>query len=62
MTVFGLGSDMGLKQIKSCQVALWYLRKLFVPFGLPKMIVVDTDELFMKFPTRFPRDLTYTGT
>ena len=46
MKVFGLGSTSGLKQITSDQVALWGFGNFVVPFGLPKMIVVDADELF----------------
>ena len=43
MTVFGLGSAIFLKEIKSDQAARWGFGNFFVPFGLPKMIVVDAN-------------------
>ena len=48
MTVFGIGAATGLKEITSYQAALWDLGKLFVPFGLLKMIVVDADGFFLE--------------
>ena len=46
MTRFGIGSSIGMKKITSDQAARWYFVNLFVPFGLPKMIVVDADGFF----------------
>ena len=46
ITVFGLVSASGLNQIKSHQVARWAFVKLFVPFRIPKIIVMDTDRFF----------------
>ena len=46
MTVFGIGSASGMKEITSDQVARCYFEKFFVPFKPQKMIVVDTDECF----------------
>ena len=46
MKGLGIGSTSGLKQITLDQVALWNFGDFFVPFGFPKMIVVDADELF----------------
>ena len=46
MTGFGLVSSTGLKEIKSYQAARWHFGNFFVPFGIPKMIVVDADVRF----------------
>ena len=46
MTEFGLGAATGLKEITSDQAARWDFGKFFVPFGLPRMIIVDADGLF----------------
>ena len=46
MTVFGICVDSGINKITSDQVARWSFGNLFVPFRLPKMIVVEADGLF----------------
>ena len=46
MKVFGLGAAIGLKKITSDQAAQWDFGKKCVPFGLPKINVVDADGLF----------------
>ena len=43
MTGFWLGSASGLKEIISDQVAHWSFGNVFVPSGITKIIVVDTD-------------------
>ena len=35
-----------MKKIKSYQVAIWDFGNFFVPFGIPKIIVVDADGIF----------------
>ena len=45
--VFGLGSDSGLKEITSYQIVSWDFGICFVPFGFPKIIVVDADGMFL---------------
>ena len=47
MTGFGLGVASGMKEITSNQAARWDFGNFFVPFGLPKIIVVDADGLFL---------------
>ena len=46
MTAFGLGAANGLKEIKSDQASRWDFGNFFVPFGLPKMIVVNASGRF----------------
>ena len=46
MTGFGIGVANGMKKITSDQAAKWAFENSFVPFGLPKIIVVDADGLF----------------
>ena len=46
MTGFRIGSAIGLKEITSDQAARWDFVNFFVPFGLTKFIVVDSDGLF----------------
>ena len=46
MTGFGIGADIGSKEITSDQTARWACGNLFVPFGIPKIIVVGTDGFF----------------
>ena len=46
ITAFGLEADTGMKEVTSEQAARWDFGDLFVPFGIPKMIVVDADGLF----------------
>ena len=46
MTGFWLGLAIWLKEIISYQAAQWSFVNFFVPFGLPKMIVVDADGFF----------------
>ena len=46
MTGFEIGVASELKEITPEQVVRWDFGNLFVPFGLPKMIVVDADEMF----------------
>ena len=41
-----LGSSSELKDIKSDQVAIRDFGNFIVPFGIPKMIFVDADEMF----------------
>ena len=54
MTGFGLVSAGVKKEITSDQVALWDFEKFIVPFGIPKMIVVDVDGLFLECSRRLP--------
>ena len=46
MTGSGLRAATELKEITSDQAARWDFGNFFVPFGIPKMIVVDADGLF----------------
>ena len=46
MTGFGIGKSIVLNKITSYQVSRWSFENLFVPFGIPKMIVVDSDGFF----------------
>ena len=46
MIEFCIGAASGPKEIISDQVIRWDFGEFFVPFELPKMIVVDTDGLF----------------
>ena len=46
MSAVGIGASIILKSITSDQIAQWAFGKCFVPFRLPKMIVVDADGLF----------------
>ena len=63
VTVFRIGASTGLKEITSCQAARWGFGNFFVPFGLPKMIIVDLDGLFFwNVQEDFPTDLTNTST
>ena len=55
MTGFEIGASIDLKEITSDQATRWDFGKLFVPFGIPKMIVVDADGLFLKFSRRLSR-------
>ena len=48
MAGFGLGASIGMKEIISDQAARWSFGNFFVTFGLPKIIVVDSDGLFSK--------------
>ena len=43
---FGLVSASVMKEITSKQVIQWAFVTLFSPFGLPRMIVVDSDGIF----------------
>ena len=47
MTGFGLAAATGMKEVTSDQAAQWSFRNFFVPFGLPKFIVVDADGIFL---------------
>ena len=55
MTVFGIVSVSVLKEIKSDKVARCSFGNFFVPFGIPKIMVVDSDGLFLEFPGRISR-------
>ena len=57
MMVLGIGSETGLKEISSYQAARWSFGNLFVPFGLPKMIVVDVDGIFLEISTKISKRL-----
>ena len=46
MTVFGIVEAIGMKEIIPDQAVRWAFGNLFVPFGIPKMIVVDADGIF----------------
>ena len=46
MKGFGIAAATGMKEITSDQAARWDFGNFFVPFGIPKMIVVDADGLF----------------
>ena len=52
MTGFGLGPASGMGEITSDQVAKWDFGSFFVPFGLSKSIVVDSDGLFSGMPKK----------
>ena len=41
MKIFGIGVAIVLKEITTEKVAQWAFINFFVPFGIPKMIVVD---------------------
>ena len=41
-----LGASIGLKGNTSNQAARWAFGNFFVPFGIPKIIVVDADGIF----------------
>ena len=55
MTGFGLAAATGMKEITSDQNTIWAFGNLSVPFGLPKMIAVDADGLFLEFLIRLPK-------
>ena len=46
MTGFGIAADTRMKECISDQAARWAFGNLFVPFGVPKIIVVDADGIF----------------
>ena len=46
MKGFGIGAATGLKKITSDQAAQWAFGNFLVPFGIPKIIVVNADGLF----------------
>ena len=48
MTGFGLGESSGSKEITPKQVARWDFGNFFVPFRIPKIIVVDADGFFLE--------------
>ena len=48
MKGFGIGAATVLKEITPYQAAQWAFGKFFVTFGIPKMIFVDADALFLK--------------
>ena len=59
MTGFGIGAATGMKEITSDQAARWDFGNFFVPFGLPKTIVVDADGFFAgTFKKTFQKTLT----
>ena len=53
--LFGLGSAIGMKEITSDQAARRAFGNFFVPFGLPEMIVVDADRLFLEFSRKLSK-------
>ena len=55
MTVFGIGSTIVFKEITSDHFSQWYFGSFFVPFGIPKIVVVDADGLFLGFPRKLSR-------
>ena len=46
MIVFGIGADSVRKVFKLDQFTRWYFGKSFVPFGLPKIVVVNAYGIF----------------
>ena len=62
MTGFGLAAATGMKEVTSDQATQWDFGNFFVPFGIPKIIVVNADELFWNVQEDFPRDLTNPST
>ena len=46
MTGFGIVVFIIMREITSYKVALWYFGNIFIPFGIPKMIVVDKNVSF----------------
>ena len=48
MTGFGIVSAIRLEEITSDQAPRWAFGNFFVPFGIPKIIVVDADGLFLE--------------
>ena len=55
MTLFGLVAATGLKEITSYQATRWRFGNFFISFGLPKIIVVDTDGHFLEFSGRLSK-------
>ena len=55
MTGFGIGEDIVMKEIAPDQVAWWDFGNFFFSFGLPKIIVVDADGLFLEFSRRLSK-------
>ena len=47
ITVFWISAATGMKEITSDQTARWAFGNFFVLFGLPKIIVVDSDGIFL---------------
>ena len=52
MKWFGLVSYSGLRDITSEQVAQWHLGNLFIPFRIPKMIIVNAGGHFSRIPKK----------
>ena len=46
MTGFEIEAATVMREITSDQAARWDFGNFFVPFGIPKIIVVDADGLF----------------
>ena len=46
MKGFGIGAYIEIKKITSDQIARWSFETLFLPFGISKIISVDTDVFF----------------
>ena len=46
MTVLGVVSAIGMKDITSYQVAQWPFGNIFFPFGFPKIIDLDAYGIF----------------
>ena len=55
MIGFGISAATGMKEITSDQAVRWAFGNFFVPFGLPKMIVVDADGLFLECSRRLSK-------
>ena len=55
MKVFGIGEYSRIKEIASYQVEEWACGIIFGLFGLPKMIVVDADGLFLECTRRLSK-------
>ena len=47
MTVFDIGAATKLSENTLDQVAWWDFENFFVPFGIPKIISVDADVIFV---------------
>ena len=61
MTEFGLISASGLKEIKSNQVSRWNFVNFFVPFGIPKIVLVDADGISSGMFSIFPGVINHPG-
>ena len=62
MAGFGLGSPIGLKEIIPDQAEKWDFGNFFLLFGIPKMIIVDSDGILWNLQEDFKRYCTNPST